>query len=227
MRAVRERFPDASFVGMVGLSAGSGLLVNYLGQDGGRCLVDSAVGVSPAYDIVDAFDRMAESPAAERYMVRAMKRTFIIPNRDVLRADNPDAFDACLRARSMSEFVDAHAPFALRDATAGAAEYYAACNPMAHYQGMDRPVLFLNSEDDMVCDPRNIREDLVRQTPGVALLRTLRGSHVAFNDGLLGQGSFSARVAFDFLGAAREVAALECDLPGEDFAGVPCLGFTS
>jgi hypothetical protein len=61
----------------------------------------------------------------------------------------------------------------------------------------------------MVCDPRNIREDLVRETPGVALLRTKRGSHVAFNDGLLGQSSFLARTAFDFLDAAREVATLE------------------
>merc|ERR1719199_1446143 len=96
--------------------------------------------------------------------------------------------------------------FALRSASAGAGDYYAACNPMAQYKGMDQPVLFLNSDDDMVCDPRNIREDLVRETPGVALLRTKRGSHVAFNDGLLGQGSYLARVALDFLDAAQEVA---------------------
>jgi len=32
---------------------------------------------------------------------------------------------------------------------------------------------------------------------------------VAFNDGLLGQGSFLARASFDFLDAAQEVAELE------------------
>jgi len=216
MAAVHTRYPNASFLGLVGLSAGSGLLVNYLGQDGDRCLVNAAVGVSPAYDISDAFDSMAESPVSQGYMVRKLKRTFITPNRDVLRADNPAAFDACLRSRSLSEFVDAHAPFALRNATAGAAEYYEAFNPMAHYQGMKRPVLFLNSDDDMVCDPANIREDLVLDTSGVVLLRTKRGSHVAFNEGLLGQGVYLARIAFDFLDAAHEVAELKCDLPVAD-----------
>ena len=49
----------------------------------------------------------------------------------------------------------------------------------------------------------------MRETGGFALLRTKRGSHVAFNEGLLGQGSFLGRVAFDFLDAAREVAAQE------------------
>jgi hypothetical protein len=36
---------------------------------------------------------------------------------------------------------------------------------------------------------------------------------------LLGQGSYLARVAFDFLDAAHEVAELECDLPVE--VGLP------
>ena len=36
VQAVCARFPDASFMGMAGLSGGSGLIVNYLGSYGSR-----------------------------------------------------------------------------------------------------------------------------------------------------------------------------------------------
>jgi predicted alpha/beta-fold hydrolase len=208
MAQVEKRFPEASFTGMVGLSAGSGLLVNYLGQEGAFCAVDAAVGACPAYDISETFRRLREeSPVADRYMVRSLKRTFLEGNEELLRAHDAAAFEACERATSLCEFIGAHAPFALGVESAGENEYFEACNPMKHYTGCATPLLFVNAEDDMVCAKRHIREDLVRSTAGVALLRTKRGSHVAFNEGLLGQGSFLSRVTFDFLDAARDAGA--------------------
>jgi predicted alpha/beta-fold hydrolase len=207
LAAVRERWPEASFVGLVGLSAGSGLLVNYLGHHAAHAAVDAAVGASPAYDISEAFKGLtAESPLAERYMVNALKATFLEPNEALLRAAYPAAFDACLAADTLTQFIAAHAPFALSDEGAGEEAYYEACNPMKRYSGVAVPLLFINSDDDMVCSKRHIREDLVKSTPGVALVRTKRGSHVAFNEGLLGMSSFLGRVAFDFLDSARVVA---------------------
>lgn len=64
------------------------------------------------------------------------------------------------------------------------------CNRHAHGAGVRVPTLVVNSMDDMVCQPHNIRCDLVRETPGYALVRTRRGSHVAFNEGFFGRGCF-------------------------------------
>ena len=69
--------------------------------------------------------------------------------------------------------------------------------------GIVRPTLIINSEDDMVCLPENIREDVVLEHGGALLLRTRRGSHIAFNEGLLGQGDYLSRVSMDFLESAK------------------------
>ena len=47
---------------------------------------------------------------------------------------------------------------------------------------------------DMVCLKENIREDLAAEHAGVVLLCTAAGSHVAFNDGPLGLGSYLCRL---------------------------------
>ena len=88
-------------------------------------------------------------------------------------------------------------------------DYYKDSNPMNWVDGIVRPVLVINSEDDMVCLPENIREDVVLSLGGALLLRTKRGTHIAYNEGLLGQGNYMSRVAMDFLESSR---AVECKL---------------
>lgn len=202
--AVKQAYPHASFTGMVGLSAGSGLLVSYLGHMGDASPVDAACSLCPAYDISYAFERLGEEFAStERYMLAELRKLFLKPNEELLQEANAAAFRACMEARSLVDFFGAHAPFALADPAADAAAYFDVTNPMAYYDRMRTPLLVINSCDDMVCHERNIREDLVEQTPGVVLLKTRRGSHVAFNEGLFGGGSYIARVSFEFLEAAR------------------------
>jgi predicted alpha/beta-fold hydrolase len=248
VQAVRAAFPSASFVGLIGVSAGSGLLVSYCGQSAPRsrsqpplpsssrraalahrlpfhappaytCLrirtpqlfaagvnagVDAAVSLCPAYDIQTAFASLGETSAqVEGLMVRQLKRTFVQPNEELLRAHDAAALERCLEADSLDGFIRAHAPFALGEAGADKADYYDACNPMEHFEGVRVPTLVVNSMDDMVCRPHNIRCDLVRQTAGYALVRTSHGSHVAFNEGFFAQGCFMSRIAFDFFDAAR------------------------
>lgn len=52
---VRARHPAAAFLAMVGVSAGSGLLVTYLGRHHATTPVQAAVALCPAYDIERAF----------------------------------------------------------------------------------------------------------------------------------------------------------------------------
>ena len=62
-------------------------------------------------------------------------------------------------------------------------------------------------EDDFVCPATLARpEAIVGEQPGALLLVTRSGSHVAFNEGWSGSGSFHLRVSLDFLDAARRTA---------------------
>ena len=50
---------------------------------------------------------------------------------------------------------------------------------------------------------------MVLSLGGALLLRTRRGTHIAYNEGFLGQGNYMSRVALDFLESVR---AEECKL---------------
>ena len=54
LAAVRRAYPNASFVGMIGISAGSGLLISYLGRAGGATPVGAACAICPAWDVSTA-----------------------------------------------------------------------------------------------------------------------------------------------------------------------------
>ena len=188
---------------MVGLSAGSGLLVSYCGQKGANAQIDAAVALCPAYDIRESFKELGEeSPAVEKAMLSELRRVFIKGNEEVLGAFDADALAACEAAETLDGFMAAHAPFALGRVGANVDEYYEHSNPMNYIGGNRTPMLVLNSCDDMVCRAENIREDLVRSHPGYALVRTARGSHIAFNEGLLGNKCFMSRLTLDFMDAA-------------------------
>ena len=204
--AVRHAYPDA-FLGMVGVSAGSGLLISYLGRAGPSSPIHAACAICPAWDISTAFDQLSlEQPAASKLMLESIKSTFIKRNEALLRDWDEDAVDACLTATTMPEMLAAHAPFAMRRKGATALEYFAEHNPMEHRAGIAVPTLVLNAEDDFVCSARNVRPDLiVNEQPGALLLLTRTGSHCAFNEGTLGLGSFHTRVCLDFLDGARAV----------------------
>jgi predicted alpha/beta-fold hydrolase len=67
--------------------------------------------------------------------------------------------------------------------------YLALSNPMEHIEGNTKPMLLLNSEDDMVCLPANIREDYVQKcgnTMKCIMVRTRYGSHIAYREQLFG-----------------------------------------
>ena len=142
------------------------------------------------------------------HQVKSIQSAFLRgKNRDLLRAWDAAAYERCISARSLTELMDAHAPFAMRDHTATSIEYYAAHSPMADRGGVAVPTLLLNAEDDFVCPASLARPDLiVAEQPGALLLVTRRGSHVAFNEGWLARGAFHLRISFDYLDAAFALA---------------------
>merc|ERR1719424_2123349 len=109
LEAVRRAFPRASFVGMIGISAGSGLLISYLGAAGSATPVGAACAICPAWDVGSAFGAMSEAqPAAERAMLAQIRSRFVRRNERLLRAYDSEAVDACLAAQSLSDLLAAH-----------------------------------------------------------------------------------------------------------------------
>jgi predicted alpha/beta-fold hydrolase len=202
---VLEKYKNTKFVGMVGLSAGSGELINYLGTSGSECGVNAACCLCPAYDIDHAFENFHKQyPLVDRLLLRDVKRKYIHDNVDMLRQSNAMAVEACTHAASIHEFIQAHVPFT---GAANRQQYMARSNPMNHVFGIRCPVMILNSEDDMICLPENIRDDLALEYGGVLLLRTSEGSHIAYSEGWNGAGNYLVRTSLDFLEGAMEVNA--------------------
>jgi len=200
---VQSRYPHSSFLGMVGISAGSGLLVTYLGKEGDNTPVQAACSLCPAYDITQAFTKVAQNYArVDNHILTSMKKCFIRPNKNILSKKSKTAFEKCNEAKTINEFVNSHYPFAGYDTLE---EYFLDNNPMEFVDGIVRPLMVVNSEDDMVCLPENIREDLFQTLGGGLLLRTKKGAHIAFNEGIFGTGNYLSRITMDFLDAAREL----------------------
>merc|ERR1719347_1073344 len=206
---VMAEYPETSYLGMVGISAGSGLLVTYLGKEGDRTPVQAACSLCPAYDISQAFRRLSSLfPAVDSYILQSMKRRFLAKNTEVLSTSSPEALSSCQQAETIQQFVEAHVALAGFNSVE---EYYEDSNPMMWVGNIVRPLLIINSEDDMVCLPENIREDVVLQHGGALLLRTKRGAHIAFNEGAFGQGNYLSRVSLDFLESARNLQNMKTE----------------
>eukprot|EP00747_Dinoflagellata_sp_TGD_P142772 gnl/TRDRNA2_/TRDRNA2_176289_c0_seq1.p1 gnl/TRDRNA2_/TRDRNA2_176289_c0~~gnl/TRDRNA2_/TRDRNA2_176289_c0_seq1.p1 ORF type:complete len:253 (+),score=35.04 gnl/TRDRNA2_/TRDRNA2_176289_c0_seq1:424-1182(+) len=202
VEVVQQRYPRA-FLTMVGISAGSGLIVTYLGTSGAQTPIRAACSLCPAYDLSSALQNVKIlHPWADQFLLRSMKQKFIYPNLAVLKDHDAAAVDRCLKASSLYDFMLAHIPFTgARDAD----EYFKLNNPMEHVPGVSVLGLLLNADDDVVCLPENIREDVARDCAGSILVRTAHGTHCAYCEGRWGEGSYMNRLALDFLEAARQI----------------------
>jgi predicted alpha/beta-fold hydrolase len=197
--AIEARRAGAALYG-VGVSAGSGLLVRYLGEARSRSRLRAAVALCPAYDIRDAFHHA--HPAYDRYLTRNMVRFFLRNNRDVL--GGVDGFAECAAAATLSAFHDRLHPlagFASREA------FYRASNPMEVAGDVTVPVLVINAADDPVCVERNVHRHLadMRQLPRMTLALTRRGGHCGFFDGLRTGASWADRATAEYLGTAHRL----------------------
>jgi predicted alpha/beta-fold hydrolase len=201
LRHVRATLPFAALYA-VGVSAGSGLLVRHLGEEGARTPVAAAVALCPGYDTTRAFDRVHR--AYDRYMARLLREYFLDRHEAVLR---PVAGYAETRAsRSVAEF---HARGFGLAGFSSAAEFHRSTNPMAVVAGIRVPLLVLNAADDPVCVVENVREhlDVVDALPETVVALTARGSHCAFLEGVRRPSSWAHRVIAEYLAAADAVLA--------------------
>lgn len=196
LRCIREQLPESPLYA-VGVSAGSGLLVRYLGEEGPRSVIRAGVAYCPGYDISVAWGRARRFYS--RAMTRRLQQHFVLPHQQVfghLRTYGP-----CLAARDLAEF---HEHLYEMAGCTSLADYLARSNPVLVFDKVSVPVLVLNADDDPVCVVENALDhvDTVKRIQDAMLVRTARGSHCAFFEGWAAR-SWSNRLVAGYLLAAH------------------------
>lgn len=173
LNLIQNRFPASILYG-IGSSAGSGLLIRYLGEEAEKSLINAAFAYCPGYNTDEAFKRA--HPVYSRYMAQTLIREFIQPHWHQL-AHLPTA--TCLKnAKNLNEFHSLSYELAGFDSYDA---YSKASNPMWVFDKITTPLMVLNAEDDPLCRIENLQPYLatIRDMPNVTLITTSKGSHCA------------------------------------------------
>ena len=200
LKHIRARWPDSP-LHAVGVSAGSALLVRYLGEEGARAPIRSAVAYCPGYDISVAWSRA--HPWYSRLMTRRLKQYFL--SRHEAALGHLASYGACRAARDLAEF---HEQLYEVAGYMDYAEYLRHSNPVLVMENVAVPVMIINAADDPVCVAANAADhvDAVRRVPDALLVRTAHGSHCAFFEGWRPK-SWANRLIADYLLASTVIMA--------------------
>lgn len=198
---VKTLYPNAKFFTAVGISAGSGQVVSYIGREAHNVEISAAVSLCPAYDISQAFANMdSHYPLVASLLLKRIKAYFLKNNSKLL--ENSTGYKEALNAKSLHEFAQFASPMS------GAKDwedFLREHNPMSHFKDNQIPCLILNSLDDPICVKANIPDIKYKN---YALVLTKYGSHIAFAEGLFGQGSWMEKVTMDFLESCFDLLAV-------------------
>ena len=233
---ILRKWPGAPLC-MYGISAGTGLLVRYLGEEGAAAPVAAAVANSPGYDIGVCLRRVQYLYDAAFYVKVLKKHWLEGRNGEVLRAASAPVCERMAQAADMHAFMVAASPFAQPGGVGAAAAAAAATetgglvansfatflqrsNPMGVAHNIRVPALILNADDDPICAALNTDENnprvgaggvAVPASPTAVLLRYRRGGHCSFARGWRAH-RWSDELAMGFLAevARRAAAAGDC-----------------
>ncbi|MGH8028610.1 MAG: alpha/beta fold hydrolase, partial [Arenimonas sp.] len=196
---VREHVPESPLYA-IGVSAGSALLVRYLGEEGPRSLIQAGVAYCPGFDIGVAWRRVPRFYS--RVMARRIKRHFL--ERHAPALEHLGTFEACLATRDLAQF---HENLYELAGCTNPEDYLARSNPMVVFDDIAVPVMVINAADDPVCVVANAEDhvEAVRRVPDALMVRTARGSHCAFLEGW-SASSWANRLMAGYLLAVVEVA---------------------
>ncbi len=178
IKHIQDSFPQSDLYA-TGISAGSGVLAQYLGQVGKNTPIKAAVAYCPAYDMRNAFTRA--KPFYSKMMAKKLHKLFITPNTD--KFQHLDSFNDLKNTQDLHEFHQHLYEIAGNESTE---DYMQNSNPSVVFDEIKIPLLILNAKDDPVCHIDNVYENKKRieAMDNVILVLTDRGSHCAYFEGI-------------------------------------------
>ena len=174
---IEVRYPESPLYAAA-LSAGTALLVRYLGEEGEDTPIRAAFAFCPGYDISVAFSR--SNTFYSRMMAKKLLRQFVEPNASLF--SGLESYESLSTAEDLHEFHQHLYECAGYD---NHEAYISASNPVEVMDNVAIPVLILNSADDPVCAIENVRDhqESISAMPNAILAITRRGSHCAYFEG--------------------------------------------
>lgn len=175
---IKDCFPQSDLYA-TGISAGSGVLAQYLGQVGKNTPIKAAVAYCPAYDMRNAFAHAV--PFYSKMMTKKLHKLFITPNDHTFQ--HLESFEALKGTQDLHEFHQHLYEVAGNESTE---DYMQNSNPAVVFDDIKIPLLILNAKDDPVCHINNVYENKQRieAMDNVILVLTERGSHCAYFEGM-------------------------------------------
>ena len=188
---IQKQFPQSDLYA-VGSSAGTGLLVRYLGEQGLNTPFKAAFAMCPGYDTEKGFENV--HPFYTKVMTKKMFKAFIQPYKKTWQSI--DSVQTVLQTKTLQEFQNEYFEMA------GYSDYQSysqATNPIYVFENVKIPLMVLNSEDDPVCSIKNLEpyKSVVQKMPNVVVITTKKGSHCGFYEGL-NTKSWASKLMSDF-----------------------------
>ena len=178
IKHIQASFPQSDLYA-TGISAGSGVLAQYLGKVGFDTPIKAAIAYCPAYDMRNAFTRAV--PFYSKMMAKKLHKLFITPNKETFQ--HLESYDALVASQDLHEFHQHLFEVAGNESTE---DYMQKSNPAVVFDDIKIPMLILNAKDDPVCHIDNVYENQhrIEAMDNVILVLTDRGSHCAYFEGL-------------------------------------------
>ncbi|GAB5369714.1 hypothetical protein AAMO2058_001429200 [Amorphochlora amoebiformis] len=173
----REKFPERRIFA-VGYSLGAGILAKYVGEQGDRCPLAGAACVSISFDFTKTTPHFWVWSRLK--LVFDLKR-YVRQNKSELKKNPKINLCKILNSVNVREF-DSHAVVptnGYRDVD----EYYRDASAVKVAHSMMTPTLAFVAEDDPVCCATGAPMNSAALGPGLIIVKTSYGGHVAFGKG--------------------------------------------
>lgn len=189
---IQQVFPQSKLYA-VGSSAGTGLLVRYLGEQGLDTPFEAAFAMCPGYNTQTGFENV--HPFYSKMMTQKLFKAFVYPYKNTWNA--VASVQQVLTTKTLQEFQSTYYQMA------GFADYQSydqAINPIYVFENVKIPLMILNAEDDPVCSIKNLEpyKDIIQQMDNIMVVTTKKGSHCGFYEGLNSK-SWASKLIADFL----------------------------
>jgi len=180
----------------VGYSMGAIIMANYIGRSGSECLFSGAVVFSASWDFSQ---KTPYFPIwSSKFLAPSMKQ-YLSENHETFNEHPLMDFNKAMGAECIHDF-DAHATV-LTHGYDDVDHYYHVASPINNgVEQISIPTLSICARDDPVCsiEGANTIEKNDLYGPGLVILKTNRGGHLGWGEGVLGNTSWMDRVVEDF-----------------------------
>lgn len=201
---IQTKFPQSDLYA-VGSSAGTGLLVRYLGEVGSETPIRAAFALCPGYNTETGFANI--HPIYSKIMLKNIFARFITPYTDVWQ--DLASLPQIMSAKNLAEFEKLYYEMA------GFSDYQSysqMTNPIYVFQQIRTPLLILNAEDDPVCHIKNFEpyKQVIAQMSNIAVITTRKGSHCGFYEGGRETKSWAHQLMADFFKSYHQKNDEDC-----------------